>query len=88
MEQFHGTNLFISHSPGQLWSSHLERGVKALESPSLPTLGARGRLGKGYFYLWSEEPFPPLSSCQVVFVGGPDNVLKTFTFSKLPPGAW
>lgn len=73
---------FPTISPWQVWGSHLEWGVKALESPSLPTLRVRGRLGKGYFYLWGEEPFSPLSSCQAVFVGGSRQCFKNIHFQQ------
>lgn len=82
-EPFHGKNRPIS-----LYSSLAGLGLspgggaKALESPSLPTLGVRTRLGKGYFYLWSEEPFSPLSSCQAVFVGGSRQCFKNIHFQQ------
>lgn len=56
--------------------------MKALESPSLPTLAVRGRFGKSYFYLWGEEPFSLLSSCQAVFVGGSRQCFKNIHFQQ------
>lgn len=56
-----------------------------LESPSLPTLGVRRRSKTSIFISVVKSPSQHPHPAGLFLLESPDNVLKTLTFSKLPP---